>query len=500
MSEALEYHGERKDKKRIFTDLERKLLTALSFGSRTEIKKCIQALEFVDIEALLYPESFPEGLFLLGTILKLSESIAVPGLIGNAVALLSKLPNLATTLEQHQVAFQNRERLGLFEGNGEEEKIADQKACNILKTNGVSGVLSVLRRYARPNAKTRYVEQVLASDKEDDAANLTPMEETVSLLAVNEKEQIQVAERYLRARSVKIDQLYLVQYVQAWRLTGYAREEKEYVPEIENFFRNNLDALVALEQKHPGCAKVLTNQFGLKDFARYPLEALVAQYEQRDKNDLPFGISVNVFEDWNGAFALSKKTYASVYDQVKGKSYLRFIEVENATGFPLLLMALNEKYGYKPNDPPIAKVTRHNISFMFVGAHGHKKGFNIMAPRTEFRNQRTTDPLADVTVDNLIPFEELNKKSENPLPLFFEDDPMVVLFSCSTGMENGFAASLARAIKGRVVGPDCPTAESKVTVEFSPGMRVPTISVEYSKGNPSMYLPDNEGRPVKFVS
>lgn len=75
--------------------------------------------------------------------------------------------------------------------------------------------------------------------------------------------------------------------------------KKDNMPRI---IAKNLSAIRLLEQKEPGIVQRLYEEFGIRDFARYPEELLISQDKNQKDIQQPYGIVIYPRNDHNGAF------------------------------------------------------------------------------------------------------------------------------------------------------------------------------------------------------
>ncbi len=210
----------------------------------------------------------------------------------------------------------------------------------------------------------------------------------------------------------------------------------------------NLNALVSLEKKRPGIGTLLNKQFGICNFARYPEEMLIAQYDEVDKTDLPYGVILFNSFDHNGAFYETRKGLNSLRKQLKGKYSLRVVETNGKLDIVKRLHKLSRKYG-----------DSHKISFAIVGGHGDKN--TIEFGKDDSSEQRLSYP--EFFIDSVFKRERMAKYSG-----YFTDNPTIVLISCSTGKSEKGIASLISESYGTIIAPSEDTAGSssfKITEE-----------------------------------
>lgn len=216
---------------------------------------------------------------------------------------------------------------------------------------------------------------------------------------------------------------------------------------------SNMKTITELEQKRPGITRVLGKEFGIKYFARYTDALLIAQYDERNLADRPYGIILYPRHDWNGAFQMDTRLLAMLYLKLKDKMRMRIIECESKYEIARALIALHKKYG-----------EHHKISFALMGGHGAEKDIQF----GERHDPRGHLALTDLTG----PGAQRIKK-------FFEPEPTIILNACSTGRRGGIAQGLSKIMGAQVIGPEVPTYIDSIEPTFD-GNKV-HFSVQYGK-------------------
>lgn len=141
----------------------------------------------------------------------------------------------------------------------------------------------------------------------------------------------------------------------AWEHSGYVMEE-------------NLAAVSELEEKRPGAAAYLVREFGIKDFARYPIHMLTEQFDEAENTDLPYGVLVYPqWDHFNGAaehmraFYQDKKPLDDFHKSLGRRHLIRIIEGNDMLELGRTISNLRRRYEQK-----------QKISFMMVAGHGDK--------------------------------------------------------------------------------------------------------------------------------
>ncbi|HVT01203.1 MAG TPA: hypothetical protein VHE53_03145 [Patescibacteria group bacterium] len=201
----------------------------------------------------------------------------------------------------------------------------------------------------------------------------------------------------------------------------------------ERMIMHNFGELYRLEQERPGIGKVLMDEFGIHDFARYPRELLIRQYDERDNKDLSYGVAIYAEDDHNGALYQNEDVLGDLSDQLGEKYILRIYEVGDKKDLVSILNRARKKYG--------------RADFGIIAAHGTEDdmtlGYNTRVNR-----------------------DDANRVGAHALRNAFVDDPTLILFSCSTGKLGGIGQQIEALGKEgtRVIAPDYVTGPESVMV------------------------------------
>lgn len=231
-------------------------------------------------------------------------------------------------------------------------------------------------------------------------------------------------------------------------------------------FPKNLLYLWEIEQKKPGIANILQKEFGINNFARYPQELLIRQYEQKDiKDNLPYGVVIYPQSDYNGAFFQKSRLLEKLSGQLEGKYRLRVWEVESVLA---LVGALNKsRHRYGP------------VSFAIIGGHGSSE-------KIEFGRSVKEDPIgllgsAAVSTKSVLDQKKhIARNSAFSVRSAFIKNPTIILSSCSTGQLGGIGQEISRVAGAKVIAPPEPISTRDINAEISPDGII-NFEVEYDK-------------------
>lgn len=209
----------------------------------------------------------------------------------------------------------------------------------------------------------------------------------------------------------------------------------------------NLFTIAQLERIRPGICNSLNNNFGISNFARYPQELLVEQYDaENKKDDMPYGVVINAKDDSSGSFYQRSKVYSHLFGQLRDRYRVRIWEIEDQYGFVHALNVSRNTYG--------------QISFAIVGGHGEKDSidFGGLTIKGAFG--------AFGMFDNKgISMEDAQRKGALALKRAFIKNPTIVLSSCSTGDLGGVGQEISK-IGGKVIAPPVDTYPESIDPIF----------------------------------
>ena len=187
----------------------------------------------------------------------------------------------------------------------------------------------------------------------------------------------------------------------------------------------NISAMKSLETKYPGMCKILHEDFGIIDFARYPLQTLIAQYVNRNR-DVPYGVLIFPQGDHNGAFSQMEAAIYILWDNLTKLGYsLRIFESASRGEVIRALINANNRYGDK-----------NKISFAILGGHGTSN--NMRFRESEFTSS------GEIKRTDFVGRKDLENRRAKQLKDIFVDHPSVVLVACSTGAQSGLGESISR--------------------------------------------------------
>lgn len=244
-------------------------------------------------------------------------------------------------------------------------------------------------------------------------------------------------EKYLKNQVEKLG-LNLREFEAAWAQAGKEEDQKDH--RLYNIFQ-----LLRLDRRLPGSAMELFHRFGIADFARYPLDVLIEQYENRDITDRPYGIMLYPRSDWNGAFYSEEELIAEFHQSLQGSYELRIIECESKWDIGKSLFALDKAYAQAEDG--------HKIAFAVVCGHGNREVIDFGGKEERHR----------------LHISDLGGTGIGRSTMFFEENPTLVIFSCTTGTEGGVGQELSKAMHATVIAPDGVTSPQSIELNKETG-------------------------------
>lgn len=235
----------------------------------------------------------------------------------------------------------------------------------------------------------------------------------------------------------------------------------------------NLRRLYELENHKPGSAKVLYEEFGISCFARYPIEVLLDQVEQKDDLSKPYGIFLVAKEDYEGAF-YTNKWLKNFYAKLKAeKINLRVIECSRKFTIGRRMVEFDGKYNSSKQQPE----NRHKVSFAVIEAHGRPDLMNLDSGHEKHNKDK----------GKFIFPEDFSKSGVQKVKNFMESDAPIILNSCSTGQIDGIAHKLSSDFNCPVTGPLGDTALANIDIDKTESGKL-KLNATYLEG-PAMKYP-----------
>lgn len=276
------------------------------------------------------------------------------------------------------------------------------------------------------------------------------------------EDQIQA---FLERHGLRFEDIY-----PAWNLSTTTRGGKTFLPKDEAVLpfseavEANLSRIQMVDRENLGACKWLREEWGIKDFGRYPADMLKMQYERRDDTSRPYGVLIMPRSDWNGAFYFNRFLFKDLLKDVQGDFNLRVAECEGKVKLIRLLRKFNEKYHTKDGKG-------QKISLMVLGGHGTENTI------TFGRGYKKSD---------ILKIDDLERGLSNEPREYFEESPTFILASCSTGADKGIGQKLSAKFGAKVFAPEKPDGVEKISAGRTKGGRW-RFHAKYSKGTKKIF-------------
>lgn len=215
-------------------------------------------------------------------------------------------------------------------------------------------------------------------------------------------------------------------------------------------FKDNLAMILALEKEKPGITKRLFERFNIRNFARYPIEVLMAQDSESQISNRPYGIILYPLADHNRAFH-RVGVIKELYGQIEGRYGLIIIEAGSKLEALHFLNRVRKQCG--------------RAKFGIIGGHGTDCAIQLGG----FPGPRS-----------FVNLEDILRQGAQALKLVLEDDTTIILVSCKTEVEGGIAQEISKQFpKLKIIASSKPTNIKSLKVTVDEGGKL-NFAVEYS--------------------
>ena len=310
----------------------------------------------------------------------------------------------------------------------------------------VRSLLGVVLRKGSKEAKTQAMESIGAVFRQKGHR----AEDIVRLVFDCVGENVKDSDALERSFVAKLAEAYDMQpegLLHAWRLSHDRGATVEH-----------MRSLCRLEEQNPGAAKRLDEDFGVRAFARYPIELLLRQAADADKGK-PYGVIIMARGDHNGSFHRQAYKWSDLLKDIGDTHAIRIIEAESKDELTAYVLGMYQRYQEDGK-----------ISFVHMNGHGSPESINLGYELLPFQ------------VDERFELHRLPGRLEKQLTkndLFgvgyreaigiFEEHPTFVLSSCSTGASLGIGQELSAMYGAEVVAPRDPTSLDHIRAKVVDG-------------------------------
>lgn len=216
---------------------------------------------------------------------------------------------------------------------------------------------------------------------------------------------------------------------------------------IKSVIIRNTERLFEIEKERPGIGKALHLEFGISDFARYPKEILIDQFDRiGKKDDRPVLNVVTAKGDASpyspGMFYQdTPRLLGDLLKKIRGRGRIRVWDVGNKKDLFRALISCQKKYGA--------------VTKLLANAHGsyYDTVLNYLVG-TKFA----------FTIDDL----NFNRENIERVKKTFGKNPLIILNSCETGRLGGLAQKISAVLHAKVIAPSYDIAIERIVPKFLP--------------------------------
>lgn len=184
----------------------------------------------------------------------------------------------------------------------------------------------------------------------------------------------------------------------------------------------NAGAALSVAVERPGAVQVLSREFGIQAYARYPKKVLVRQFDNVDNTQEPYGILMYPRSDTTGAFyrPMNGTVFSDFSDDLtRAGCQLRVCEAASKTETARRLISVDQRYG-----------SQQKISFAVIGGHGNT---GILDQGRALHGEKGT----------FTPDDVMSAGTTQAMQRFFVEQPIFVFDSCLVGSDDGIGQIFA---------------------------------------------------------
>ena len=213
-------------------------------------------------------------------------------------------------------------------------------------------------------------------------------------------------------------------------------------------------------QAGKGSVATLHKEFGVSAFHRYDIETLVSQYEDRNNQDISYGVWIMPYRDENGTFADMPHEMEYFRKQKSETPTTRVIEARNGLDAFRKLARLHARY------------PEQLWKFGVVAGHGWEEEQGIAF-------QNTVEDHPTKKLPGGVRQEHLQGPGVKRLGEYFDPEAEIVLSACDLGRPDGFAEELSKQFGRTVTAAETSINYSWISLDNNEETDVPKIRVRY---------------------
>jgi hypothetical protein len=142
---------------------------------------------------------------------------------------------------------------------------------------------------------------------------------------------------------------------------------------LEHAVCANATSMTVLNDHIPGATHFLWKYFGIKNFGRYPIEALVEQTVKSADTKSPYGVAFFPRYDWSGNFYGRSDVYEGLLRDLNPDYRLRIFEVSSTYQVLSSTRKCMERWGERGNKISFAIFAGHANKYSFVFNHKNSR-------------------------------------------------------------------------------------------------------------------------------
>jgi hypothetical protein len=220
----------------------------------------------------------------------------------------------------------------------------------------------------------------------------------------------------------------------------------------------HMQMLCRLEEQSPGAAKRLDEEFGVRAFARYPMEMLLRQATDADQGK-PYGIIIMARGDHNGSFHRQVYKWSGLLKDIGDTHAIRVVEAESKDELTAHVLGMYQRYREDGK-----------IAFVHMNGHGSPEEINLGYELLPFQvDERFELHRLPGRLNKRLTKDDLFGVGYREAKEIFEEHPTFVLSSCSTGATSGIGQELSAIYGAEVIAPRDPTSLDHIRAKVVDG-------------------------------
>jgi hypothetical protein len=248
----------------------------------------------------------------------------------------------------------------------------------------------------------------------------------------------------------------------AWRVGAGERAHSDY--QFEQYIRGNLTIIRKLEAAQRGSTALLLNEYGIRNFMRYPINVLIDQAKEHGNTTSPYGAMIYAVNSHNLAFDQNSSamgnTVQTLHQQLKERDHLLRI-YECDSGVQVLRALLQARWRFK-----------QPMSFAVAVAHGQFDSMSFKSPDGTNNSIYKSDVYRRLINSKMYQRGRIGKGapmdgSAPPATPLWQMDATGALNSCLTGQERGIGDAVSKMLDLPLTAQTTSTNIKRIDTRFS---------------------------------